>query len=76
MGNSGIDYSQWIGTLTRDHWRNNNLDNGANHSRGIAIENLKVDPGLDYVDPINLGTFHSWFNENEVFYGVSRYHDR
>ena len=70
MGDLGIDYSQWIGTLTRDHWRNNNLDNGANHSRGIAVENLKVDPGVDYIDPITLGAFHAWFNENEVFYGV------
>ena len=70
MGDLGINYSKWIGTLTSDHWRGNDLNVGNNHSRGIAVENLKVDPGVDYIDPITLGAFHAWFNENEVFYGV------
>lgn len=70
MGDLGINYSKWIGTLTSDHWRVNDLNVGNNHSRGIAVENLKVDPGVDYIDPITLGAFHAWFNENEVFYGV------
>lgn len=70
MGDFGINYSKWIGTLTADHWRDGSLNNGENHSRGIAIENLKVDPGVDYIDPITLGAFHSWYSGKEVFYGV------
>jgi hypothetical protein len=72
MGDFGIDYSPWIGTLTPDHWRNNNLANGENHTRGIALEDLQLSPaGNAFTEPINLSAFHSWFgSEDEVFYGL------
>jgi len=70
MGDLGIDYSQWIGTLSGNHWETWDINDGKNHTRGIAIENLKLDTGAENMDPITLGAFHSWFSEKQVFYGI------
>ncbi|MFW6021960.1 MAG: hypothetical protein ACOCQW_00360 [Halanaerobiaceae bacterium] len=73
MGDFGIDYSDWIGTLTADHWRNGNLDNGENNSRGIALEDYKIYATNDIVTaPTTVNAFHAWYGSTEeVFYGLN-----
>ncbi|HOB16874.1 MAG TPA: hypothetical protein PLO45_08425 [Defluviitoga sp.] len=68
MGDIGIDYSPWIGTLTEDHWRKNNLEKGDNHSRGISVEELKISLAENiFTEPISLNAFNSWFGSPEKF---------